>query len=75
MIVFVLSGLSEQRDRSVFWMVFVISKELPITWSKSSGIFVQWVSGAELHFIINTPPEVELSSTSIFYTPNKTIFH
>ena len=35
----------------------------------SSGIFVQWVSGAQLHFIINTPPEVELSSTSIFLFP------
>ena len=32
----------------------------------SSGTFVQWVSGAQLQLVINTPPEEELSSTSIF---------
>ena len=35
------------------------------------GIFVQWVSGAQLHLIINTPPEVELSSTLIFHSLNE----
>ena len=34
-----------------------------------SGTFVQWISGAQLHFVITTPPEVELSSTSIFLCP------
>ena len=36
-----------------------------------SGTFVQWVSGAQLHLVINSPPEVELSSTSIFLFPEE----
>ena len=34
--------------------------------------FVQWISGAQLHLVINTHPKVELSLTSIFYALNKT---
>ena len=43
--------------------------DAPGTKAVYSGIFVQRVSGAQLHFIINTPHEVELSSTSIFLFP------
>ena len=34
-----------------------------------SGTIVQRVSGTQLHLVINTPPEVELSSTSTFLFP------
>ena len=34
-------------------------------------MFVQEISGAQLYLVINTPAEMELSSTSIFYALNK----
>ena len=32
----------------------------------TSGMFVQEIRGAQLYLVINTSPEMELSSTSIF---------
>ena len=37
----------------------------------TSGSFVQWISGAQLHLVINTSLELELSSTSSFYALKK----
>ena len=37
----------------------------------TSGMFVQEIRGAQLYLVINTSPEMELSSTSIFYALNK----
>ena len=44
-----------------------------ICWSthlRCSGIFVQWISEAQLHLVINSTSEVELSTTSVFYVLN-----
>ena len=40
-------------------------------WPEISGTFVQWIGGAQLHLVINTPPEMELSSTPTFHALNK----
>ena len=43
---------------------FILEYNWPITQENTvecSGIFVQWISEAQLHLVLNTPPEVELS--------------
>ena len=47
-------------DRGSFWNLQTCPTG-KFLWSEPPGI-----SGAQLHLVINTPPKVELSSTSIF---------